>query len=78
MDSQDKQEITMALFAVKDREENAVERLYELVGHTIRYIAFKYLRNVDDAEDLEQDFWADIYRIADKFFLFKEWFWLYL
>lgn len=53
MDSQDKQEITMALFAVKDREENAVERLYELVGHTIRYIAFKYLRNVDDAEDLE-------------------------
>lgn len=71
MNIQDKQEITKALLAVKNREEYAVERLYELVGHTIRYIAFKYLKNIEDAEDLEQDFWADIYRIADKFFYFK-------
>lgn len=71
MDTKDKQEITKALLAVKDREEYAVERLYDFVGHTIRYIAFKYLKNIDDAEDLEQDFWADIYRIADKFFYFK-------
>ena len=78
MDTQDKQEITMALLAIKNREEYAVERLYKLVGHTIRYIAFKYLKNIEDAEDLEQDFWADIYRIADKFFLFFEWFWIHL
>lgn len=71
MDTQDKQEITMALLAIKNREEYAVERLYKLVGHTIRYIAFKYLKNIEDAEDLEQDFWADIYRIADKFFFLK-------
>lgn len=71
MDTQDKQEITKALLAIKNREEYAVERLYELVGHTIRYIAFKYLKNIEDAEDLEQDFWADIYRIADKFFFLK-------
>ncbi len=71
MNKKDKQEITKALLAVKDREEYAVERLYDLVGHTIRYIAFKYLKNIDDAEDLEQDFWADIYRIADKFSYFK-------
>lgn len=71
MDTQDKQEITMALLAIKNREEYAVERLYKLVGHTIRYIAFKYLKNIEDAEDLEQGFWADIYRIADKFFFLK-------
>lgn len=71
MDTKGKQEITKALLAVKNREEYAVERLYELVGHTIRYIAFKYLKNIEDAEDLEQDFWADIYRIADKFFFFE-------
>lgn len=71
MDKQDKQEITMALLAIKNREEYAVERLYKLVGHTIRYIAFKYLKNIEDAEDLEQDFWADIYKIADRFFFLK-------
>lgn len=71
MDTQDKQEITMALLAIKNREEYAVERLYKLVGHTIRYIAFKYLKNIEDAEDLEQDFWADIYKIADRFFFLK-------
>lgn len=29
------------------------------------------MKNIEDAEDLEQDFWADIYRIADKFFFFE-------
>lgn len=34
----------------------------------MRYIALKYVRNDADADDLVQDFWADIYKIASGFF----------
>ncbi|MBQ9132472.1 MAG: sigma-70 family RNA polymerase sigma factor [Clostridia bacterium] len=46
-----------------------VELLYDLMGPTIRHIALKYLRDADAAEDLVQDFWADIDRIAAGFLL---------
>ena len=38
-----------------------------MIGHSIRFIALKYLKNEEDSEDLEQDFWANIYSIADRY-----------
>lgn len=70
MDRFKREEVNVALSGVKNRDENALLSLYNLIGHTIRYIAFKYMKNTADAEDLEQDFWADIYKIADKFLYF--------
>lgn len=46
-----------------------VELLYDLVGSAIRHVALKYLRDMHDAEELVQDFWADIERIAAGFVL---------
>ena len=46
-----------------------VELLYDLMGNTIRHIALKYLRDADAADELVQDFWADIHRIAAGFAL---------
>lgn len=44
-----------------------MELLHEEISPTIRYIALKYLKNDFDADDLVQDFWADIYKIAAPF-----------
>ncbi len=44
-----------------------VSNLYALVGPAIRYIALKYMKDSDAANDLIQDFWADIYNIANDF-----------
>ncbi len=71
MDKQTKAEINECLFGIKKRDRDSIVRLYELIAHSIRFIALKYLKNEQDAEDLEQDFWADIYDIADGFSYFK-------
>lgn len=49
----------------KTRGPEAVEALYDLIAPTIRHIGLKYLHELPIAEDFVQDFWADIYRIAD-------------
>lgn len=71
MDIQNKVEINNCILAIKRRDSEAVQKLYHLVGHTIEFIARKYLTLQQDYEDLIQDFWADIYNIADGFYYFK-------
>ena len=46
---------------------DAVYELHTLIGASIRYIAFNYAKNSVDAEDLVQDFWANIFEIAKGF-----------
>ena len=67
MDKQTKEEISDCILGVKKRDNESLNKLYHLIGHTIKYISLKYLKNEDDALDLEQDFWADIYTISDKY-----------
>ena len=71
MDKQKKKEINESIVGVKNRDEEALNTLYFLVAHSIKYIALKFLKNEEDAQDLEQDFWASIYDIADKFTYLK-------
>ena len=68
MDKKIKQQIDKCLIEIKRRQTGSVEQLYFLISPTIRYIALKYLKNEEYADDLVQDFWADIFRIADKFY----------
>ena len=44
-----------------------VEALYDLIGPTIRHIGLKYLHDTGLADDFVQDFWADIFQIADRY-----------
>ncbi len=67
MERQKKNEINECIAGIKKRDNASLIKLYSLVGHTVRAIALKYLKNEPDAEDLEQDFWAKIYDIADEF-----------
>ena len=60
-------EISNCLIGVKKRDNESLDKLYYLIGYTIRNIALKYLKNEEDAQDLEQDFWANIYTFADKY-----------
>ena len=55
----------------KSQDSEAVERLYELMGRTIKHIGLKYLHDMDEADDFVQDFWADIYSIANGFFFIQ-------
>ncbi len=71
MDTQKKNEINNCILGVKRRDEASLSRLYELVEPTLRHIALRYMGDEDEALDLEQDFWADIYRICDAFIFFN-------
>lgn len=71
MDNQRKAEINNCLLGIKNGEPDAVDKLYPLVAHSIRYISLKFLAHEEDACDLEQDFGAEIYRIAGGFNYFK-------
>lgn len=59
--------VNNALEKIRKGETDGVTELYHEMSHTLRYIALKYLRNDAEADDLVQDFWADIDYIADKF-----------
>ena len=67
MEKERKDTINKYLLGVKAGDEHYLELLHEEISPTIRYIALKYLKNDFDADDLVQDFWADIYRIAAGF-----------
>lgn len=71
MDIKKRNEITNCLKGVKNGDERALVSLYDLISPTLRFIALKYLRNETDAEDLEQDFWIHISKIAEKFSYFQ-------
>lgn len=51
----------------RTRKIEYVESLYDLIAPAIRHIALKYLHDGVLADDLVQDFWADIYKIADGY-----------
>jgi len=67
MDEQAKSVINHCLSGIKNRDDKFIDLLYEVISPTIRFIAMKYLQNSFDSDDLVQDFWADIYKIADNF-----------
>lgn len=71
MDVKKRNEITNCLKGVKNGDERALVSLYDLISPTLRFISLKYLRNETDAEDLEQDFWIHISKIAEKFSYFQ-------
>lgn len=67
MDKEKINAINSYLLGVKAGDKLSLELLYKEISPTIRYIAFKYLKNESEANDVIQDFWADIYRIAAGF-----------
>lgn len=62
-----KDAINKYLLGVRSGDKLCLELLYEEISPTVRYIALKYLKNEADADDLVQDFWADIYKISAGF-----------
>lgn len=71
MDEEAKVKVTDCLLAIRSGDDKSVEELYNLISPTIRYIALKYLKDVSNANDLVQDFWRDIGRIAHGFVFSK-------
>ena len=71
MDKERKSTINKYLIGVKSRDKQSLDLLYDEISPTVRYIALKYLRNSFDVDDLVQDFWKDIYKIADGFIFFQ-------
>ena len=67
MEKQKKSAINDCLLGIKRGDKSYLDRLYDLIGATTRHIALKYLRDDEQAKELEQDFWADIFRIADGY-----------
>lgn len=59
--------IETAVKSIKSGDKNSVLELHKLISVAIRHIALKYLHNLSDAEDLVQDFWADIFRIINSY-----------
>lgn len=68
MENKTKREINDCLSSIRERYDmQSVCRLHSLAGGVFRHIALRYLCNSHDADDLVQDFWADIYDIASKY-----------
>lgn len=55
------------LRAIQVRDMSCMDDLYNFFSKTVRSIALKYLRNKEEADDLVQEFWRDIYEIADSY-----------
>ncbi len=64
MDRETKDAINNYINGVKHGDRESLNLLYNIVSPSIRHIALKYLKNDADADDLVQDFWADIYKIS--------------
>ena len=69
MDKVTENAINKCLKEIKKGERESVNTLYDLIAPYIRYIALQYTddNNIFDADDLVQDFWRDIFKIAAKF-----------
>ena len=64
------QKVNTILFQLqRTRAQQSVEELYALFGPVVRHIGLKYLHDPEDTDDFVQDFWADIFSIADRFFV---------
>ncbi len=71
MEKQKKKAINSCILGIQHRDESSVDDLYDLVAYNLRYIALKYLKDEEESNDLEQDFWANIYSIADGYTYFE-------
>ena len=58
---------TDLLTRLQSGDERAVAELGELYGSKIYQLAFRYLRNKEDAEEVTQDVLYKVYRKADAF-----------
>lgn len=67
MDKSTKDAINKCLTEIRKGDRESVNALYDLIAPHIRYIALQYTDNTFDADDLIQDFWRDIFKIAGKF-----------
>jgi len=52
---------------LRERDEHAVAELASLYGHRIFQLAFRYLRNNEDAEEVVQDVLLKVFRKIDAF-----------
>jgi RNA polymerase sigma-70 factor (ECF subfamily) len=52
---------------LRERDEHAVAELASLYGHKIFQLAFRYLRNNEDAEEVVQDVLLKVFRKIDAF-----------
>lgn len=68
MNETTKENINRCLVKIKKDDPYAGEELHGIVSSSLRHIALKYLHNEQDADDLIQDFWADIFNIARNFY----------
>lgn len=71
MQGDERSKIERIVKRIKSGEKNLIYDLYESISTPIRHIAYKYLHNYSEAEDLVQDFWADIYLILDSYHYLK-------
>jgi RNA polymerase sigma-70 factor, ECF subfamily len=55
------------LARLKSRDENAIRDVAEAYGSKIYQLAFRYLRNKEDAEEVTQDVLYKVYRKIDAF-----------
>lgn len=62
-----KQEIEHCLNKILEGDKNGVEVLYDLMQSKLYFLAFKYLHNEREVENLLSDFWTNIYSIAKKY-----------
>ncbi len=52
---------------LRDRDEHALAEIASLYGHKIFQLAFRYLRNHEDAEEVVQDVLLKVFRKIDAF-----------
>ena len=71
MEKEKRKIINKLLNEIKRGKEESIISLYEIISPTLRYIALKYLKNKEDADDLIQDFWYDIKKYASNY-IFKK------
>ncbi len=63
MEGEERDKIEKLVKQINLGEYNLINELHSLISVPIRHIAYKYLHDKLDAEDLVQDFWAEIYKI---------------
>lgn len=69
MDKERKQRINEYLLGVRAGDRSSLTKLHAELSATIWHIAIKYLRVERDADDLVQDFWSEIEKIAQGFLI---------
>lgn len=71
MEKEKRKIINKLLNEIKRGKEESIIPLYEIISPTLRYIALRYLKKEEDADDLVQDFWYDIKKYASNYILKK-------